>query len=353
MLDYKKTRFDPAQKPATGSFKRVAKDRDDWAYDAGRAVGSGKERHHVFGAEAVLALNVALATHRPLLVRGEPGSGKTTLARFAALALGRRFYRLTVSSRTQAGDLQSSFDALRRLNHAQEKHPDGLPAEQAYVLPGILWWAMAPASAAMRGTQPLAEKDAERVPALVDPGEGPEGETALLLLDEIDKADPDVPNDLLEVLDERSFTVPETGHRIEATRSELLIVMTTNDERELPPAFLRRCVTLTLPPPDRAWLVDIARRRFGADINTPAGPLHGVLADALLDRRAQAKLKGRRKPSTSEYLDAVRACRELLAGSTSPAALARVLDMVTAKDAIPAEADEDDADGSADGGTQA
>lgn len=329
MLDYRKTFFDPAR--LSGFVRVPGAEREDWAYDAGPHE-QGAQRHFVFAEEAVLALNVALATGRPLLVSGEPGSGKTSLARFAAHALGRAFYRETVTSRTQASDLLASFDALHRLSHAQEK--GALMPHQAYVLPGRLWWALSPRTAALRGLSALAG-----VAPLADPGVVPahgDSSTAALLLDEIDKADPDVPNDLLESLDERSFTVPETGERIPAERKDVLIVLTTNAERELPPAFLRRCVTVELPKPSKPWLVDIAQRRFGAGAGPFEDALYARLADEVMALRQVADEQGLRPPSTSEYVDAVATCRALLEEGwvgTDPQQITRLLDAVLVKGA--------------------
>ncbi|HEV7609878.1 MAG TPA: MoxR family ATPase [Steroidobacteraceae bacterium] len=327
MLNYQKAYFDPASLPG---FSKVpdAAGRDDWAYDAGENVEASR-RHFVFAEEAVLALNVALATRRPLLVSGEAGSGKTSLARFASAALGRVFYRETVTSRTLASDLLSSFDALQRLSHAQIK--DKLLQPQAYVVPGKLWWAISPASAAQRGLKALGGQV-----ALTDPGIYPEKEAkrATLLLDEIDKADPDVPNDLLESLDERSFTVPETGDRIEPEREDVLIILTTNGERELPPAFLRRCLTIELPKPDKRWLIEVAERQFGGGKGPFKGDLYDRLAQEVMDLRAIASEQGRRPPSTSEFVDAVTTCRKLLDEEwvgRDNAQLRSLLDVVLAK----------------------
>jgi len=318
MPNYRKSKFNP-ETLQPGRFARVRQGApEDWAYDSGIGKTDAPGRHFVFAESAVLALNVALATGRPLLVSGEPGSGKTSLGRFAAHALERPFYRETVTSRTVAGTLQSSFDTLRRLSDAQVQ--GRLKPDQAYVAPGILWWALQPATAGQRGLTAL--DSVWNVPRLVDPAVGGQpGRPPVLLLDEIDKADPDVPNDLLEALDERSFTVPETGERITADNRELLIVMTTNNEREMPPAFLRRCVTLTLPPPTTDWLVDIAQRRFGAGTGAFQDPLYRTLAQAVIDQRALERAANRRPPSTSEFVDAVAACRELLEeGSIADAA---------------------------------
>src|SRR5687768_14397044 len=99
ILNYRKACFDPSK--LSGFTRTADPEREDWAYDAGPSV-DGRTRHFVFAQEAVLALNIALAARRPLLVSGEPGNGKTSLARFAARALDRVFYRQTVTSRTQA-----------------------------------------------------------------------------------------------------------------------------------------------------------------------------------------------------------------------------------------------------------
>lgn len=328
MLNYKKAYFDPASLPG---FSKVggAAGRDDWAYDAGKDAEESR-RHFVFAEEAILALNVALATRRPLLVSGEAGSGKTSLARFASAALGRVFYRETVTSRTLASDLLSSFDALQRLSHAQLK--DKLQPQQAYVVPGKLWWAISPKSAAQRGLAALKEQA-----ALADPGVYPRkgARHATLLLDEIDKADPDVPNDLLESLDERSFTVPETGDRIKPEREDVLIILTTNGERELPPPFLRRCLTIELPKPDKRWLIEVAERQFGGGKGPFKRDLYERLASEVMDLRTVASEQGRRPPSTSEFVDAVTTCRKLLDEGwvkRDSAQLKSLLDVVLAKD---------------------
>lgn len=325
----------------------MAKPREDWAYTAparpatpGRAARPAQA--FVFMEEAVLALNIAMATRRPLLISGEPGGGKTSLALFAALALGRKFYRQTVTSRTQVTDLLSSFDAVGRLGDAQRQVEK---STQSYLSPGALWWALSPTTAAQRGREPKADAT-----PLADPSDAGSPHGAVLLLDEIDKADPDVPNDLLEVLDERQFTIPET--RDEIVRQEgrdLLIMLTTNDERELPAAFLRRCVTLELPePPGEGWLVDIAKRRYpdapakaGAKAVRPRDAhawdaLYFAVATELIHRRKLAGTTRRRKPSIAEFLDAIAACRELApnGAQSTPVELRALLDSVLVKDRV-------------------
>jgi MoxR-like ATPase len=336
MLNYRKTFFDPSKlagfspvSPVPGAADETPQAREDWAY---KTVASESSRADVFVfmEEAVLALNIAMATRRPLLVSGEPGGGKTSLALYTARALGRSFYRQTITSRTQVTDLLSGFDAVARLGDAQlqQRNP-----KQSYVVPGRLWWALNPETAAQRGAEKL-----DGIQALADPDPDGSRDSALLLLDEIDKADPDIPNDLLEVLDENKFTVPETGDEIERKRKDLLIVLTTNGERELPPAFMRRCVTLDLPgPPNERWLVDIAERRFPVAAKTaqPAWTaLYEKVAREVMIRRDKADSTQRRKPSTSEFIDAVSACRELLRGApkASPDDLSALLDSLLTKE---------------------
>jgi MoxR-like ATPase len=259
-----------------------------------------REDTYIYSPRMILALNVALATKRPLLVSGEPGSGKSSLARNVASVLGRTYYERVITSRTQAADLLWNFDALRRLSDATAgADRQELLSPEGYVEPGPVWWAFDPATAAKpRGTRPF-----------IDPGlppGGSNGTDAVLLLDEIDKADPDVPNDLLEPFGVKSFTVRETGERIKAMR-DILLILTTNGERELPPAFLRRCVALATDPPTRAWFIEVAKRKLGDAHLT----LYGEVADKIMDLRRAAETAGQRPPGTAEFLDAVLACRDL------------------------------------------
>lgn len=259
----------------------------------------GRVSLYVYDPRLILALNVALAARRPLLLAGEPGCGKTSLARNVAKVLGWWYYQQTISSRTQAADLLWEYDALRRLNDAYVRDRDVLP-DHCYVVPGALWWALAPDSAAVRGWAGIPEDH-----RLNDPGEAGAHNHALILLDEIDKADPDVPNDLLEILDTRSFAVKDAP--IKATRERTLVILTTNGERELPGAFLRRCVTYRFPDPDAAWFGQVAARWL------PDGDPkhHGDVAERLMAARKRAHAAGHRMPGTAEYLDALRAFADL------------------------------------------
>ena len=289
--------------------------------------------------KTVFAVQVAQKTGRPLLLQGPAGSGKSSLATFAANILECRYYSFTVTARTQARDLMWDFDALGRLNDANVA---GIPKAgkqvrakvfnlHNYVTPRPLWWALDRDSARRRGEKPPVpegEADGEQADGtdedgLVDPATVDEAGKALpiknhhdvvLLIDEIDKADPDVPNNLLEVLGSRQFTVAETGTQISANEAQHpLIFITTNNERELPAAFLRRCIVLHLDHKKPTELRDIALKHYG----TEHSDLYLPIAEKVKALREEAEEKGLRLPSTAEYLDAVRACIDLQIGPDS------------------------------------
>jgi MoxR-like ATPase len=259
---------------------------------------------YLYPLRTILALNVAMATNRPLLISGEPGSGKSTLARNAAAVLDRWYYKETITSRTRASDLLWTFDALRRLSDASTPG-QRLPDKRYYVEPGTHWWAFDPESARQSGTEGEIPKQQQARESGEQRGRGSD-DRAIVLLDEIDKSDPDVPNDLLEPFDLKQFTVRETNDNVAAKR-EVLLILTTNGERELPPAFLRRCVTLTLDAPDEDWFVRVANQRYGEN----GASLHREVAAEVMKLRKLAARAGLREPSTGEYLDALQACRDL------------------------------------------
>jgi MoxR-like ATPase len=288
-MDYKKT-FDPEEQMRSGSVL------DGQAPLADRRDGAV----YVYYDERVpLAVNVALATGRPLLLLGRSGTGKSSLARNVALCLGFRYYETVVTSRTHARDLLWGVDLLRRLHMAQIAESELGSDMTPFVEPGVLWWAFDPASAAQQA-KIVAGKQ------VLDPTLEPVGERAVVLIDEIDKAEPDVPNNLLIPLGSLQFQVEETGVEVKARRETApLVLITSNGERELPPAFLRRCIQLELQPPDTERLKKIAIKHF-PDFDQSA-------IDKIADELDRARTEERRKDpiGTPEFLDTVRACRDM------------------------------------------
>lgn len=255
--------------------------------------------HHLWSESEIHALTLAFAARRPLLVRGEAGVGKSQIARAAAQVLydGQPLVEV-IHPRFEALELLYRFDAIARLADAQLKDQRGRARLDAtnrrYVQRGMLWQAFDSATT---------------------------GVTPVLLIDEIDKADADLPNALLDVLGNRSFDVPHLNHkRVRAEGRMPLIVITTNEERELPAAFVRRCVVLNLAPPEGetefvAWLQERAK------VHATLAELDAeVLAEAarqvLADRRAAAEA-GFPKVGLAEYLDLLTALAELT--QTEPA----------------------------------
>ncbi|GAB2843260.1 AAA family ATPase [Lentzea nigeriaca] len=268
-----------------------------------------------------LAVRVARATTRPLLLFGAPGSGKSSLAKHIAAKQNLRFYEHVVTARTTARDLLWSFDTVRRLSDAQTK--TGVKPDKHYISPGALWWAFDRVSAAdhPRTAEPHPDWNATRA----DRG-------AVVLIDEIDKADPDVPNSLLVPLADRYFTVTDLDqaqpvHEKPGPDGESLIIITSNEERELPPAFERRCVVHRLDEHDKETLKIIAGNHTGSDDKYPLDFLIGRLTDA----RRTAKEEQRRQPSTAEFIDAIKACvREGITTADHPS-LKPVLEMIYTK----------------------
>jgi MoxR-like ATPase len=279
-------------------------------------------RAYVMPPNLALAVQVALATGRPLLIRGEPGSGKSSMASFVASEQNWRYYEHVVTSRTTARDLLWTFDSVRRLAEAQSRSAAQLEALSTghYVEPGVLWWAFARESAARRG-EPVATTKAKEPNAELNKNRSPDH--AVVLIDEIDKAEPDMPNGLLVPLGSSEFLITDTNRvvtkdspsaKLDPRQSRHLIVITTNEERELPQAFLRRCVTAWLEQPSGEALVEIAKTQlqtYDGEFTDDDETLARALAEALEDVRRDAKEHRLRPPSTAEYLDALRACRTL------------------------------------------
>ncbi|MFO7553166.1 MAG: MoxR family ATPase [Haliea sp.] len=224
----------------------------------------GTERY-VATDDLRMAVNAAVTLQRPLLIKGEPGTGKTMLAEEVALGLGKRLIQWHIKSTTKAQQGLYEYDAVSRLRDSQLG--DAKVQDIAnYIKKGKLWEAF--------------EAD----------------EQVVLLIDEVDKADIEFPNDLLVELDRMEFFVYETGETIRAKQRPIIII-TSNNEKELPDAFLRRCFFHFINFPDR----DTMRKII--DVHHP-GIAQALVQEAMevfFDLRSIPGLK--KKPSTSELID--------------------------------------------------
>lgn len=235
---------------------------------------------YVADKDLMVAVNAAIALERPLLVKGEPGTGKTELARQVAAALGVELLEWHVKSTTKAQQGLYEYDAVSRLRDSQlgdERFND----IRNYIRHGKLWEAFS----------------ADR--------------KVVLLIDEIDKADIEFPNDLLQELDKMEFHVYETGETIRAKHRPIVII-TSNNEKELPDAFLRRCFFHYIRFPDADTLTKIV------EVHYP-GIKQSLVRAALTQFYEVREVPGlKKKPSTSEALDWIRL---LVADDVDPADL--------------------------------
>jgi MoxR-like ATPase len=229
---------------------------------APRFEGSDK---YVATADLKLAVNAALTLGRPLLIKGEPGTGKTMLAEEVAASLNMPLLQWHVKSTTKAQQGLYEYDAVSRLRDSQ-LGDERVRDIQNYIVKGVLWQAF---------TAP---------------------EPVVLLIDEVDKADIEFPNDLLRELDRMEFYVYETREMVVATHRPLVII-TSNNEKELPDAFLRRCFFHYIQFPDRETMADIVGVHF-------PNLRQDLLTAALQSFYAMRDVPGiKKKPSTSEFLD--------------------------------------------------
>jgi MoxR-like ATPase len=292
----------------------------------------GSRRVHVFDQDTILAVNMAWAAERPLLVRGEPGVGKSQLAEAVAKHTNRKFIPFVVDSKTESRDLLWRFDAVKRLADAQLiatlgcgqcGDGDGRPeaeqlqairdrahddlAEGLYVKPGPLWWAFDWPSALTQdershGQAPYRNHDG-------DPESG-----AVLLIDEIDKAESDVPNGLLVALGEKRFQPFGLNEPVKMDGKRPLVVITTNEERSLPDAFIRRCIVhfIDLPDAGEDELTEHLTSRGRHHFPNAQDDVLREAARQLYQDRIEAKRQQRTPyPGQAEYLDLVRAvCRQ-------------------------------------------
>ena len=258
----------------------------------------------------VWAIKAALGARRPLLIRGEPGTGKSELARAAAQVLHRPFVPEVISSRTEPSDLHWKFDAVARLGQAQllgvTGGKDRLESlnETLFLAPGPLWWVFnwetaeqQYESASVKGARPRQPKPEWNW----KPQQG-----TVLLIDEIDKADPDLPNGLLESLGNGEFAVPHLKDVVQCSKTNEppLVIITTNEERELPAAFVRRCLVLRLALPQgealHSWLIVRGKAHFGARV---ADDIYERAAKFLIEERALQGSEQLVRPGQAEYLE--------------------------------------------------
>jgi len=275
-------------------------------------LGSKPEEIHVFDDDSIWAINAALAARRPLLIRGEPGVGKTQIARAAAAKemLNCPLIPFVVDSNTESRDLLWTFDAVQRLAEAQLiRNIDEAAlrlqlAPENYFHPGPLWWAFDWESAESQAT-----KVGDTVPA--SPTGWKAGSGCVVLIDEIDKAESDVPNGLLESLGAGCFQPRGMHKTVDTVGEPPLVIITTNEERVLPDAFLRRCLVLDLALPTnadelRALLIERGKSHF--EDSTSVEVLVAGAELLITDRFAS---KSTPRPGQAEYLDLIRAVVEL------------------------------------------
>ncbi len=290
-MNYNKT-FDPKNYSLLEGSEENA-----WGYD--RRDGAV----YIFDEKIVLAVNIAIVTDRPLLVLGPPGSGKSSLAAFVARSLKWNYYENVITSKTSAQDLLWKFDAVRRLRDANLRREEVDDVEN-YIEPGCFWWAFDSESATQYGRARKFLETGEINPHWVIRDLN---EASVVLIDEIDKADPDMPNDLLVILGSRKFNVADTDRSSVEAKKKNLIVITSNETRALPKAFVRRCVIFQLSAPDKDDLVKIAAAHFPSETEK-YGKMFENIAGIIMDYRNN---DSQYIPSTAEFLDAVRACIEL------------------------------------------
>ena len=283
---------------------------------------------HVFDEASIWAINAAIVSGRPLLLRGEPGSGKSQLARAAAEALKRPFLSRVINGRFEPEDLLYRFDAVARLAMAQilPREPASMTQLDArnFLVPEILWWALdhESASAQYNRATPHVGEAATRYDEVCGHSFS-EGTGAVVLIDEIDKADSEVPNSLLEALATSGFQLPFGGGAVSLSGARPLIVITTNEDRELPPAFIRRCLVHNMDLP-----VDAGLRMQRLQSTVRAHFVDQQVSDDLRDQaiqmldddRARAKQLDLTPPGQAELLDLLTAVTSLASGAEASAA---------------------------------
>ena len=232
---------------------------------------------YVASEELMRSVNIAMVLQKPLLIKGEPGTGKTMLAEAISQALGKKLIIWNIKSTTKAQDGLYVYDVVQRLYDSQFGG-QGVDNIEKYVKLGKLGEAFS------------------------------SEEQVVLLIDEIDKADLEFPNDLLWELDRMEFYIPETGRTVTA-KYRPVVIITSNAEKELPDAFLRRCVFHYIEFPDKELMAQIVRVHFP--------DLDRRLLDQVLEAfyRIRQLPQVKKKPSTSEIIDWIQA---LIHGGVDP-----------------------------------
>lgn len=226
-------------------------------------------KNYVASEELMRSVNIAIALQKPLLIKGEPGTGKTMLAEAISQALGKKLIIWNIKSTTKAQDGLYVYDVVQRLYDSQFGN-EGVDDIGKYVKLGKLGEAFH------------------------------SEEQVILLIDEIDKADLEFPNDLLWELDKMEFYIPETKETVKAKQRPIVII-TSNAEKELPDAFLRRCVFHYIEFPDKELMAQIVRVHF-PDLDDK---LLTQVLEAFYKIRQLPQIK--KKPSTSEIIDWIQA----------------------------------------------
>lgn len=226
---------------------------------------------YIINDDLMLTINIAIKMNKPLLVKGEPGTGKTALAESVAKALGKKLITWSIKSTTKAQDGLYQYDVVRRLYDSQLGN-EGVEDVKRYIKMGKIGEAFT------------------------------SEEQCVLLIDEIDKADLEFPNDLLWELDRMEFYIPETDETVKA-KIPPIVIITSNAEKELPDAFLRRCAFHFIEFPDKNLMRDIILSHYPDIENT----LAEQALDAFFYIRDYFELK--KKPGTSELLDWISALK--------------------------------------------
>lgn len=251
---------------------------------------------YLLSQEHVGALQAAWLADRPLLVRGDPGLGKSQLAQAIAAYLDWGLVSVVIHYNTVIDDLLFSVDHLERLHQANRTNGDSDLSIDQYVRPGKVWQSLAPDTLKQYGADKPHQKTG-----------------TVLLIDEIDKADASLPNALLEVLNHKVISCPHLTEPVQQAGYPILVVITSNDERLLPMAFIRRCAVLDLHlktgEAGMNQLTDIYKThcKYAQAPELSSEQVKAIVDLVLKQRHATSTRSEEYKPGTSEFLDVIRA----------------------------------------------